>query len=459
MASVQQAVIAEDSATPRRQIAQLGFPLLLAAFSSSMSGVVDTAMMGHFSSQGLAATSGASAIFDIFSNVVLATIVAHQILAARFAGRDDPAGIRASLRSSLIFSGGTAVVLTVLCELSGGWLTGLVTNNNGNLRQIGASYLLTRGPTLLLIVPFGLLAATFNAYKKPRYALVGGIIVSLVNLLLDWLLIYGPGPLPRLGASGNGLATTISWLLGIGYLLFAARQFKLAELLRRPGPDTPVDFTTSVPRLSWPSIVSAGLDYASMAIFFVILSRVGQNALGGGRIAFEMMILIFGVGSAFAAAGRILIGRSAGAKDLGTARVFWRSSQFFLLVPALLLAVLLVLFPTFTAGLFSSFGPLTSEAAKVIPLVAVCVPLMAWTLGNVSLLRAFGQTRWDMYGNLFAAIFIQLPVGYVLADVAKLGVAGAYVGVVCYWAARTVMTSVLAQKAYRDETQKASAAS
>src|SRR6185437_8820701 len=136
---------------------------------------------------------------------------------------------------------------------------------------------------------------------------------------------------------------------------------------------------------SWPSILSAGLDYASMAIFFVILSRVGQNALGGGRIAFEMMILIFGVGSAFAAAGRILIGRSAGAKDLAGSRIFWRQSQYFLLFPALLLGILLAIFPTFTAGLFSSFGPMTSAAAKVIPLVAICVPLMAWTLGNVSL--------------------------------------------------------------------------
>lgn len=419
-----------------------------------MSGVVDTAMMGHFSAHGLAATSGASAVFDIFSNVVLATIVAHQILAARFAGRNDPPGIRESLRSSLIFSGGTAILLTLLCEVSGGWLTGLVTNDNPALRHIGASYLIARGPTLLLIVPFGLLAATFNAYKKPRYALVGGIVVSLVNLLLDWLLIYGPGPLPRLGATGNGLATTISWLLGIGYLLVAAKQFGLLELLKRPGPGTTVDFTTSIPKLSWPSILSAGLDYASMAIFFVILSRVGQNALGGGRIAFEMMILIFGVGSAFAAAGRILIGRSAGAQDLSGARTFWRQSQYFLIFPALLLGILLAIFPTFTAGLFSSFGPMTSAAAKVIPLVAICVPLMAWTLGNVSLLRAFGQTKWDMYGNLFAAIFIQLPVGYVLADVAHFGVAGAYVGVVCYWAARTAMTSVLAQRSYREETAK-----
>src|SRR5262245_7654702 len=136
--------------------------------SSSMAGVVDPAMMGRYGTDDLAAVSGASAIFDVLASVVLASVVGHQILAARFAGRDDPAGIRRSLRSSMAYCGGLAVVLTLVCLLAGGWLTGLVSDNHAQLRDIGAGYLVARGPTLLLLVPFTLLAAPFNAYTKPR---------------------------------------------------------------------------------------------------------------------------------------------------------------------------------------------------------------------------------------------------------------------------------------------------
>src|SRR5262245_55013168 len=104
-----------DTRTPVRQIAALGLPFLLGAFSSSISGVIDTAMMGRYGSADLAAVSGASAIFDVLSGVVLASVVGHQILAARFAGRDDPAGIRRSLRTSMWFCGGLAILFTLLC--------------------------------------------------------------------------------------------------------------------------------------------------------------------------------------------------------------------------------------------------------------------------------------------------------------------------------------------------------
>lgn len=445
----------DDARVPIRRIALLGFPFLLGAVSSSMSGVVDTAMMGRYGTADLAAVSGASAIFDVLASVVLASVAGHQILAARFAGRQDPAGIRRSLVSSAWFCGGLAVLLTLLCLLGGGWLTGLVSDQHPQLREIGAQYLLARGPTLLLLVPFSLLAATFNAYKRPRYAVVASVVVNVVNLLLDWVLIYGAGPLPRLGAVGNGLATTISWLLGLGLLLVAARRFGLGELLRRPGPGTPADFVTSIPKLGWPAVVSSGLDYASTAIFFAIIGGISEAALGGGRITFQVMVLIYSVGTAFSSATRILIGRSAGAGRTGETRIFWRASRYLLVVPALVLGAVLVVLPTPVSLLFTSFGPVAGAAAQAMPLIGVSVPLIAWTLGNVSVLRALGHTRWDMYGNLVAALGIQLPLGWLLADVAGLGMPGAFAGVVAYWLVRAALTEFLAQKSIRSEPQGA----
>jgi putative MATE family efflux protein len=427
----------------------LGFPLLIGGFSSYIAGITDTIMMGHYSPAALAAVSASSAIFDIFAAVVLASITGHQILTARFAGRQDPSGIRMSLRSSAVFCGGLALLLTLLCVLFGGQLTSLVTGGSPRLADIGAAYLLARGPTLLLLVPFTLLIAIFNAYGRPRYALCAGIVVGAVNLLLDWLLIFGPGPFPRLGAFGNGLATTLSWVLGVGCVLLAARKFGLAALLTSKGTGARPDFTTSIPKLSWPMIVSALLDYASMAVFFWVLGGLGAAALAGGRIAFEIMVLIFAVGSSFAAAGRILIGRAIGADDLVRSKQLWRVSQLILLAPALLLGGWLVVFPGPIVQLFTGFASAAAAAGRALPLIGCALPLMAWALGNTSMLRAAGMTRWDMYGNLIAAICVQLPVAWLLAHVGGFGVVGAYGGVLCYWLCRAVMTDVLGRVTVR----------
>lgn len=408
-------------------------------------------MMGHYGAAELAGVSGASAVFDLFASIVLASVIGHQILAPRFAGRQDPAGVRESLRSSLMYCGGLTILLTSIVVVYGGWLSGLVTGANAELQHIAARYLVARAATLLLLVPFSLLAATFNAYKQPRFPMIAGIVANAVNLLLDWVLIYGRGGFPRLGEVGNGLATTASWVVGVGWLLVAARRFGLADLLRQSGIRPTVDFTTSIPRLAWPAIVSNGLDYASVAIFFAIIGGIGEAALGGGRIAFEVILLLFAVGGSFAAAARILIGRSAGADRFDEVRVFWRTSQFMLLMPAVAIGSLLAAFPTSAARLFTSFEPVVGAAAEAMTLVAFCVPLMAWTLGNVSTLRALGQTSWDMYGNLVAALCIQLPLAWFLVQGAGLGIAGAYGGVVGYWLARATMTEVLARRLVHQE--------
>jgi MATE family multidrug resistance protein len=421
--------------------------MLVGAVAATMSGVIDTAMIGHYGQAEVAAVAGAAAIFDIFANVVLASVVGHQILAARFAGRQEPGGIRSSIRGTLLFSGALAVVSTTVCAVFGGRLTGLVAGGQPQLEQIAGGFLLACSPSLLLLVPFALSSATINAYKRPRFTMTAAIIVNVVNLLLDWLLIYGEGPLPRLGAVGSGLATTASWAVGVVFILVVAERLRLVETVRRARPAPPVDFETSIPRLAWPAVVSMGLDYISTAAFFAVIGWVGAAALGGGRIAFQVMLVAFGVFSAFGAGGRVLVGRALGAEQLAEARVLWRTAQRLLLAFGVPIGAFMLVLPNAIGMLFTSFPQVQAEAATAIRIVGLCLPLMAWTQGDVSALRALGKTRWDMYANLVASIGVQLPIGWLFGYALGFGIGGAYLGVLGYWLVRGAVSEVLAQRA------------
>jgi multidrug resistance protein, MATE family len=438
---------ASSDSSPARQVFALGLPILVGALSMLLSGLIDTTMIGHYSAVSLVAVAGATTVFDVFANIVLASAAGHQILAARFAGRGEPAGIRRSLRASAWFCGALAVPATITCCCAGGWLTGLVVGPSAQLRHIGAGFLLACGPSLLFLVPFTLLTATCNAFKRPKFAMVAGLTINLVNLVLDWVLIYGV----RLGAAGSGMATTISWAAGVGCMAVAARRSQVLEPLRAAGAVPDVPFTTSVPRLAWPAIVSQGLDYASIAIFFAIVAGVSEDALGGGRVAFQLMVVVYGILGAFGAGVRVLVGRAAGSGDLSATRALWRAGQQALLMLAVPVAVVMVSAPRLLALLFTSFPPVLASATPAIRIVGACLPLMAWTLGSVATMRAFGKTRWDMYANLSGALLVQLPVGWLLADVAGLGVTGAFLGVVGYWAVRGAAAEILARRALRAE--------
>ncbi|WP_298182989.1 MATE family efflux transporter [Saccharomonospora sp.] len=434
-----------------RAIAGLGLPFLVGVLSSSLDGVIDTAMMGRYGADDLAAVAGGSAIFDVFTTVAVATVVGHQILAARFAGRADGDGIRSSLRATALLSSAVVAPLFLACLLFGSELTAVVTSGSADaVPTIGGGYLAAVAVSLPLTVAFTAVTATFNAFTHARQPMIAGLIVAGSNIVLDWLLIHGWGPFPRLGATGNGLATSIAWLLGLAVLLTFARQKALWTKLRGNAAENPADFETSVVKLSVPAMVSTGVDYASTAVFFGIVGSVGAGSLGGGRIAFHVLVLVYGLGAAFGAATRILIGRAVGAGNTGDIRGTWQAGRVLLLVPAIVVAAALILLRDGIAAVFTGYAQVQAEIANALVVVGLIVPVVAWTLANLAVIRAFGKTKWDMYSNLIAATVVQLPIAWVMSVVLDLGVVGAFVGMAAYWVVRGVLVEVWAGRCVRD---------
>ena len=183
-----------------------------------------------------------------------------------------------------------------------------------------------------------------------------------------------------------------------------------------------------------------------MLVFFVIIGGLGVDALAGGRVAFELVLLLFGVGSAFAAGQRILIGRSLGLNQLSAIKGLWRTGLRLTITPGLIIAFLMIAFPNVVAQWFTSSPAIQHEAAGAIRLSGICVPFMAWSIANVQTLRAFGKTKWDMVTNLGAALVVQLPLAWLLGDVIFHSIIGCYAGVVAYWAVRALATEVLARR-------------
>jgi len=188
-----------------------------------------------------------------------------------------------------------------------------------------------------------------------------------------------------------------------------------------------------------------------MAVFFGIVGGIGAAALAGGRIAFQTMVLVYGIGTAFSSATRILMGRAAGAGRYGDIATLRRAGRYTLILPGLVLGLVPLLAPGAVAALFTSLGPVASAASRALPLIGICLPLIGWTLANVSVLRALGHTTADMYSNLIASLAVQVPVSWALVEFTGLGVRGAFLAVVAYWLVRGVVVAYLAHAALARE--------
>lgn len=216
-----------------REVWLLALPILGAMLSQVLLNLVDLAMVGHLGSTALAAVGAASFLhFTAFSAITgLATAV--QAMAARRYGEGRLDETAVPLNGGLLLSVAIGLPLSVILIVATPWLFATLYADPA-VGAEGTDYLRYR---LAGIVAVGInfsFRGYWSAIRRAQLYLyvLGGM--SLLNIVLDWLLIFGKLGLPALGTRGAGLANLISAVAGAGtYLWLAWRQARPAGFLRR----------------------------------------------------------------------------------------------------------------------------------------------------------------------------------------------------------------------------------
>lgn len=201
-----------------------------------LTALIDTAFIASRGSVSLAAlgvgTTALSSLFWIFN--FLSIGAQTEVAQEDGRGNADKAGSIASLALSMGMAFGILLILAILPNTV--WLASLL-GASGNVQLEAISYIRIRifgaPAVLLMLVTFGVLRG-LQDMRTPLWIALG---VNALNILLDWLLIFGNVGFPEMGVAGSALASTISqWLGGLaGLAVVAAKlglslQFSFADL-------------------------------------------------------------------------------------------------------------------------------------------------------------------------------------------------------------------------------------
>jgi MATE family multidrug resistance protein len=213
---------------PHRTLILLAFPVLLSLIAEPLTGLIDTAFVAQLGSEPLAAlgvgTAALSSIFWVFNFLGIGT----QTEVAQALGRHEnqKAADIGSLAILLALGGG--MVLIVVCFPALPLISQLMGAQDAvhghalaymQLRLLGAP------AVLVTIAAFGIL----RGLQDMRSPLIIAVGVNALNILLDYLLIFGAGPIPAWGVRGAALASSISqWLGAMCVLWMVHRQLGLS---------------------------------------------------------------------------------------------------------------------------------------------------------------------------------------------------------------------------------------
>ena len=410
---------------------RLAMPVIVARCGLLVLIAVDTAMTGHAGGSELAAygLSMAPQVPMMLFGVGLLMGVVVLCSQAVGAGRESDCG--KVYVTGLAVAAATGLMVMLLCYAG-----------EPMLRAAGQSESLARASGAVLVMfGFGMpglfmfTATVFflEGINRPTAGMVVMLLANLLNVGLNWLLVYGNLGLPALGAEGAALATSlVRWfmfLAAFGYVLLGVdrHRYGLDRLARaaRGGRD----FLRRIRRVGLPTALAMVVESGAFSAMLLLAGSLGEVQVAAYQVAMNLSALTFMTAIGFGTAASVRVGNAVGRSDMRGVRLAgWTAVT----LGGMLLCLLAVMVHFGAAGLAAIY---TADAA----VLAVAIPtfgVTALSLGPDGLqgvimgaLRGAADTWPATLLYLFSFWVVMVPVGYLLGVHLEGGAPGLMIAV------------------------------
>lgn len=404
---------------------RIAIPLALAELGWMAMGVVDILVVGRLpdSAVAIGAASIGNAVFFSFAIFGMGLMSGLDTLVSHAFGANDWRDARRSLSGGLALAAIAAPLLMIFVLLALP-LLGLL-GVTPEVRERGADYigvLIWSLPALLFYTVFRRYLQGIHFVRPVTFALVSA---NLVNLLGNWILVFGHWGIPALGLRGSAMSTVLARLY-LAACLLAAVRWRDPAAFHAMRPD--LTRLRQLFRLGMPAALTIGFEVSVFNMVTALAGTLGAVSLAAHTIALNTAALTYMVPLGISSAAAVSVGRAAGAGDRPAARRAGWIAIGLAVVWELASSVSFFVLPRQIARAYTHDESVIAFTVKLLAIAAVfqlCDGLQAVTTGA---LRGLGNTRTPLIWNLVGYWVIGLPVGYWLCFVQGWGAVGLWDG-------------------------------
>ena len=407
-----------------KELIKLGLPIVIGQLGVILVSFADTFMVGWHGTEDLAAASFVNNIFNLA--IIFATGFSYGLtpIVGKLFGEGKHKEAGAVLKNALFTNG--VMSFFVIAAM------GILYLNIDRLGQPAELLPLIRPyfAVLLLSLPFAML---FNAFKQfidsitdTKTAMWIMLSGNIINIIGNYLLIFGKCGLPELGLLGAGIATVLSRIAMLALaltVLLKSRRYR-TYLQGFFGGKITAQEQKRLNRLGLPVALQMGMETASFSLATVMVGWIGTNALAAHQIMCTVGQLGFMMYYGMAAAVAVKVSNYNGMGNMPDIR---RSAK-----AGFNIIVVMALFASITVWLLRNhIGHLFTDNNEVALLVAqLALPFIIYQIGDglqcnySNALRGIADVKPVMLYAFIAYFIISLPVGYLFAFTFRMGLTG-----------------------------------
>jgi MATE family multidrug resistance protein len=430
-----------------RTLFGLSLPVATAQVGFMAMGVIDTMMVARIGVAELAAVAIATSWAWSSSSLFQGLVHGMDPLVSQAHGAGDGEGAALALQRGLIVASLSAIPLMMLWVATEPFL--ILLGQDATVAHLAGSYMIARLPSALGFNLFIALRQYLAGRTIMRPAMWVMLVGNVANVFLNWALIFGEFGAPKLGLVGAGLATGITnVLLPIGLWLWI-RHFRLHEGAWRHWDRRSFDRAglARYLRLGIPVGLQLSLEANAFTIAMIMIGWIGVVELAAHQVVINMasFTFMFPLGIAIAASVRAgnLIGAREPERLVVSCRTAFAMGGGIMAIAALIFVVFRETLPLF----YIQDLAVVTLSALLLPIAGAFQIFDGLQVVGGGLMRGMGRPKAGAIVNLIGFYVIGLPLAWLLAFPAELGIIGIWWGLVaglgvvavmlCVWVMRT----------------------
>ena len=401
-----------------REVLRVSFPLVMSMSATTVMEFTDRAFLSNYSIEAISAVAPAGLTAYLFMAFFGGVAGYTQVFIAQYHGAGRRERIGASLWQGLLFSLLSGLVFWLISLVAAKPIFALA-DHPPEVQKLEIIYfnILCRGA--VLHVAMNCLSSFFSGRGITRPVMLFHITGMLVNIPLDYALIYGAWGFPELGVRGAAYATVTSWSIITVMLvlnIFTANNIKEYRLLKAVGLDR--ELFSRLMRYGIPGSLQFTLDILAFTIFLLLVGRIGKLELAATNIVISINSLAFMPSMGVSQGISTLVGQALGRGKPAYAKYVTWSSIHLLIAYIIVIDLVFLLFPKEVLSLFIPTGQSPQEYAQILDtgvsllrIVAAYLLLDALYMAFSGVLKGAGDTRFIMRCiGIASVVFMISPV-------------------------------------------------
>jgi MATE family multidrug resistance protein len=408
----------------RKAIWAIALPIMGGMMSQNILNLVDIGMVGHLGDIALAATGIGSFTNYMAIAFIIGLSASVQAIAARRLGEGRESETAVPLNGGIMLALLIGIPMCAILYFSAPWAFGFLTNDPAVAEQ-GVPYLQVRMLSMMAVGINFSFRGYWSAIHMTGIYLRTLVIMHVINIFLNWVLIFGNLGAPELGVFGAGLGTTISLYIGSGlYFFFALRHARDKGFMHQL-PSRKMLWEQF--KISLPSSLQQLFFAAGLVTLVWIVGQIGTREVAAINVLMTFHITAILPAFGIALAATTLVGNALGRKDVDDAARWGWDGAVLTFIYGIILSIILIPLAKPILGVFLT-NTETRDLAH-LPMVLWAVMISFDTLGMVVMnaLIGAGDTRRSMWISVIAQWVFFLPAAYIVGPVLGYGLLGIWI--------------------------------